>query len=410
MFNLRLLYFTICLLLSNLWYGQHSGFVYVKGQDLYLPSGEKFLIKGTNLGNWLNPEGYMFLFDEVSSYRLINGAFCEMVGPKFTADFWKKFRQNYIGKEDIAYLKSTGINTIRIPFHYKLFTNEDFMGDSGMANGFAELDRVVSWCKEAGLYVILDMHDAPGGQTGDNIDDGYGYPWLFTNVCYQDQMVEIWTKIAEHYSQETSIIGYDLLNEPIAHYFEKDLPTLNAQLEPLYKRVTKSIRSVDKNHIVILAGAQWDTNFSIFSDWTFDANMMYTCHLYWTAPYASSLKSYTDFRTKTNLPMYMGETGENTDEWIAAFTSTMNSNNIGWTYWPYKKMVPKRGMMTIPTPKNWNLIVDFTKKDRSSFAKIREARPDQQLVKEAMEELLENMKFKNCQKNLSYIQAMGMKP
>jgi len=51
--------------------------------------------------------------------------------------------------------------------------------ESGDAEGFRLLDRVVEWSQEAGLYVVIDMHCAPGGQTGANIDDGWGYPWLF---------------------------------------------------------------------------------------------------------------------------------------------------------------------------------------------------------------------------------------
>jgi aryl-phospho-beta-D-glucosidase BglC (GH1 family) len=96
------------------------------------------------------------------------------------------------------------------------------MGDNDSMRGFHYLDRVVNWCREEGIYVILDMHCAPGGQTGDNIDDGYGYPFLFENEASQEQCARIWQRISDHYKNETTIIGYDLLNEPIAHYFEKE--------------------------------------------------------------------------------------------------------------------------------------------------------------------------------------------
>jgi len=226
-----------------------TDFIYIDGVNLYTPNQQKFLIQGTNLGNWLNPEGYMFFFEGASSYRLINDAFSEIVGPQFTAEFWRQFKKNYVTKEDILYIKSTGMNTVRVPFHYKLFTDEDYMGLKKDQNGFEILNDVIGWCKEAGLYVILDMHDAPGGQTGDNIDDGYGFPWLFENKENQKEFIEIWTKIAKKYANEPTILGYDLLNEPIAHYFTDDLPKLNAKLEPLYKECTAAIRTVDKNHI-----------------------------------------------------------------------------------------------------------------------------------------------------------------
>lgn len=385
-------------------------FIYVNGKDLYTPNGEKFFIQGINLGNWLNPEGYMFYFEKASSYRLINEAFCEMVGPDYTQWFWQEFQKNYITREDIFYIKSTGMNSIRLPFHYKLFTHEDYMGSSDPAAGFKHIDQVITWCKEAGLYVILDMHDAPGGQTGDNIDDSYGYPWLMVSEESQELFVKIWRQIAERYAHEPVILGYDLLNEPIAHYFTETDKSLNDHLVPLYKKAMQAIREVDQNHIILLAGAQWNGNFSIFNEWNFDDKMMFTCHRYWCGTEQKDIQDFVDFRDKVNLPMYMGETGENTDEWVGKFRVLMEQNNIGWHYWPYKKMVDHAGMMIIPKPDNWDLIIQFVEGDRSDFAKIRATRPNQEVVKKALLDLLENMKLKNCIVNKGYTEALGMKP
>lgn len=405
------LFLSIFLLMGlfQITFAQKKDFVSVKDQNLYV-NNKPFLIKGTNLGNWLNPEGYMFFFEKASSYRLINQAFCEMIGPDSTKNFWKNFKNNYITKEDIFFIKNSGANTIRIPFHYKLFTNEEYMGEADANQGFKILDQVISYCKEANLYVILDMHDAPGGQTGDNIDDSYGYPWLLVNENNQKQFIDIWTKIAKHYSNEKIILGYDLLNEPIATFFEKDYKTLNPLLEKLYKNCTLNIRKYDANHIIIFSGAQWNQNFEVFNDFNFDKNIMYQCHMYGCLPEQECIQKFIDFRTRSNFPMYMGETGENTDEWCEKMRTLLEKNNIGWTFWPYKKLVKQAGMMMVPSPKNWNMIVDYTQKDRSDFSKIREARPDQELVKNALEELLENIKYKNCIKNEGYIKALGLKP
>ena len=97
-------------------------FIRVEGRDLIDSHGNKFFIKGTNTGNWLNPEGYMFGFGRTNAPRQINDLFCELTGPDFTADFWSRFKDNYITRKDIEYIASTGANTIRLPFHYKLFT------------------------------------------------------------------------------------------------------------------------------------------------------------------------------------------------------------------------------------------------------------------------------------------------
>lgn len=384
-------------------------FLKVKGQDIVTPNGESFLIQGINLGNWLNPEGYMFLFKDVSSYRLIDQAFREMVGPDFTDQFWKTFKDNYITREDIAYIKQTGMNSIRLPFHYKLFTDEDYMGLKSNQDGFARVDSVIKWCKAEGLYVILDMHDAPGGQTGDNIDDSYGYPWLFESETSKQLFSEIWKKIADRYKNEPTVLGYDLLNEPIATYFTNK-EEINKLLVPVYKRGVEAIRSVDPNHIILLGGAQWNSNFSMFDEKAIDSNMLYTCHRYWCDTLQSNLQDFIDFRNKVNLPLYMGETGENTDEWVGGFRRLMERNNMGWHFWPYKKLEKTSCMVHIKKPANWDLIVEYTQKPRNNFNEIRAARPDQELVKKAMLELLENIKFAHCIKNQGYIKALGMKP
>jgi hypothetical protein len=325
-------------------------FVRIDGQNLLTPSGEKLFIRGTNLGNWLNPEGYMFNFRKTNSARFINEMLCQLVGADFTADFWRQFKDNYITRDDIRFIAATGSNTVRLPFHYKLFTDEDYMGLTAAQDGFARIDSVVQWCREEGLYLILDMHDAPGGQTGDNIDDSYGYPWLFESEASQKLYCDIWRTIAARYKNEPVILGYELLNEPVAPYFGDKVEELNGKLEDIYKMGVAAIREVDANHIVLLGGAQWNSNFRPLNDATFDHKIMYTCHRYGGEPTPEAIRHFIAFRDSVNLPMYMGEIGHNSNEWMAEFCRTMEANNIGWTFWPYKKikLAPDRSSRICP--------------------------------------------------------------
>ena len=382
-------------------------FVRVEGADLITPDGEKLFIKGTNLGNWLNPEGYMFGFQKTNSGRFINEMFCQLVGPDFTAEFWKAFKDNYVTRKDIEFIASTGANTIRLPFHYKLFTDEDYMGLTGQQDGFARVDSVVNWCRDNNLYIILDMHDAPGGQTGDNIDDSYGYPWLFESETSQQLMCDIWRRIADYYKNEPVNLGYDLMNEPIAPYFE-NMEEWNAKLEPLYNRVVKAIREVDNNHIVMIGGAQWNGNFRPFKDSKFDDKLMYTCHRYGGAPTKEAIMNFIHFRDSVNLPMYMGEIGHNTNEWQAAFCQTMQENNIGYTFWPYKKK-DRSCFMGIKEPENWDKVIEFSEASRTTYKEIREARPNQELMRKAMMDFIENSKCENNVPQVGYIESLGLK-
>ena len=384
-----------------------EAFMHVQGPDIIAPDGSRFFIKGTNLGNWLNPEGYMFGFSKTNSARMINDMFCELVGPDFTAEFWKMFKDNYITRADIEFIASTGANTIRIPFHYKLFTDEDYMGLSSDQDGFKRLDDVIGWCREFGIYVILDMHDAPGGQTGDNIDDSYGYPWLLESETSQQLFCRIWRDIAQYYRNEPAILGYDLINEPIAPYFE-NMEELNSLLEPLLKRVTAVIREVDPNHIIMLGAPQWNGNFKPFSDSTFDDNIMYTCHRYGGEASVNAIMNFIEFRDRVNLPMYMGEIGHNTDEWQENFCKAMEESNIGYTFWPYKKL-HNSCMNGITPPENWNVVRDFSEAPRATFFEVRAARPDQETARKAMLDFIEKCRFENCIPQEGYINSLRLK-
>ena len=139
----KLLISTLLCILSLHISAQTPRFISVRKTEIIGVDGKPFHMRGTNLGNWLVPEGYMFKFNHSSSPRLIQEVLNEMVGPDAANAFWKKYLQNYITREDIHYLKSIGMNSIRIPFHYKLFTNEDYLGGRGEKRGFDLMDRVV---------------------------------------------------------------------------------------------------------------------------------------------------------------------------------------------------------------------------------------------------------------------------
>lgn len=382
-----------------------NNFVTVNGKNFIDVDGKPLLLKGINLGNWLVPEGYMFHFKSVNAPRMIYELFNILIGEDEANKFWNSFRENYITREDIHYIKSLGFNSVRIPFNYRLFVTEyPYYELKGI--GYELLDKAIKWCKEENLYVILDMHCAPGGQTGDNIDDSFGYPFLFESPESQQLTIDIWKKLASIYKDETIIIGYDFLNEPIAHYFDVD--KLNPALEPFFKKLSAEVRAIDPNHIFFIAGAQWNSNFKVFGP-PFDDKLVYTFHKYWTEPTQDVVQDYIDYGNKYNVPIYMGESGENTNEWISEFRTMLEQNNIGWCFWPYKKMNSTRGIVSVNQPEDFDLIIQFADKNDFSYSSIRDNRPDFEKVKSALKQYLENCKLKNCTVNDEYIKALGLK-
>ena len=380
-------------------------FVSTRGKSFIAPSGQPLFVKGINLGNWLLPEGYMFKFKNANSPRLIQAVINELVGEDEAKRFWKSYQDNYITAEDIKFIREAGFNTIRVPFSYRLFvTRDDPTRLEGV--GYELLDRVVNWARREGLYVVLDMHAAPGGQTGDNIDDSWGYPFLFESEESQELTVRIWQKIAAHYANEPAVMGYDLLNEPIAHFFDKD--QLNLKLEPLYRKIVSAIRQVDKNHIIFLGGAQWDTNFKVFGP-PFDEKLVYTFHKYWMDVKQEAIQEYLDFSNRYNVPVWMGESGENSDEWIASFRTLLERNGVGWCFWTYKRLDATACVASITKPADWDAIVTFADHPRTTYADIRTNRPPREKVQQALSDYLEQVKFRNCNINQGYLTALGLR-
>lgn len=382
----------------------HAGFVGIDGKQFIAPNGTPLYLKGINLGNWMVPEGYMFKFDHARSPRLIYTAIEQLVGDREARAFWKTFRETYITHDDIRYIKSLGFNSVRVPLHYRLFVS-DWDPNTLGGPGFALLDRLIAWCREEGLYVILDMHAAPGGQTGDNIDDSWGHPFLYDSEHNQELLIRIWRTLAERYSAETAVLGYDLLNEPIADFV--DTAYFNPKLEPLFKRIAAAIREVDANHIIILSGAQWGTNFQVLGE-PFDPKLAYTFHTYWTDPVQDSIQSYVDFANTHNVPLWLGESGENTDEWVAAMRQLLEANNIGWAFWPYKKIDSSSSVVSVPKTEAWDAIVAFANNPRTSLKDIRTIRPPSQVINAALDDLLANIRFENTTPNAGYIEALGL--
>ena len=370
--------------------------VRIEGRTFVQPDGQPLHIKGISLGNWLMPEGYMFKFEVAKAPRQIYGAFDRLLGPERAAAFWKQYRDTYIARDDLLFIKSVGFNTVRIPLHWNLFMAPD--GTIG-GEGWALLDRVLGWAKEAGLYAIVDLHAAPGGQTGINHDDGPGYPLMFYVPRDRDLTVKLWRAIAERYRGNPTILGYDLLNEPIAPYH--DIATLNPRLEPFFKRVTEAIRAVDPGRIVFLAAGQWSSSFDMFGP-PFAPNLAYTYHSFWASTKRDSIQRHLNFSERYDVPLFLGETGELTDAWNEGFRKLHEAHDIGWSFWTYKNLDSTSTVVSIPRPNGWNEIV--------AYADGRtDTKPSDALIARATGQYLDGVLLRNATVRWSYLASLGLK-
>ncbi len=375
-----------------------EGFLQVRGVDMVDEKGEKVLLRGVGLGNYLLPEGYMWKFGTVGDRpRKIEKIISDLIGPEAADRFWPEFRQNYITEADIQRIAELGFNSVRPALNARLFLTED-EPPVYVEEGFRLLDDLVRWCKRYNIYVIIDMHGAPGGQTGANIDDSANdQPELFIDSKYQQRLIDLWVKIAERYHDEPTVAGYDLLNEPLPERTGA-AAKYKHQLEPLYKRITSAIRQVDKRHMIILEGADWSNDWSVFSE-PFAPQLVYQFHYYcWDRPdNLRDISSFLKYRKQWNVPVWVGETGESNKALYWATTQYFEANNIGWSFWPWKKLETTNGPYSIVKPAAWDAIVAYTH---------GKEKPSQEIAQQAFDELLQNVKLENCVYNAKIVHAL----
>jgi hypothetical protein len=363
-------------------------FLRARGQDIVNESGTAVHLRGVGLGNWLLPEGYMWKFgNQGDRPRKIEKIVSDLIGPDEANQFWTTYRRSYITETDIQRLAELGYNSVRPALNSRLFLDANNAPDL-QAEGFQLLDRLVSACKAHGVYVVIDMHAAPGGQTGQNIDDSANNePELFTNPKHQDELVALWEALARRYKDEPAVAGYDLLNEPLpartgaAHAHK-------AQLEPLYRRVTAAIRAIDPKHIIILEGADWSNDWSVFTK-PFDRNLVYQFHYYcWDSPSTvKNIQRYLEARQRLNAPVWVGETGEKDSAIYWATTEYFEANNIGWSFWPWKKMDTRNTPFSIKAPQDWEAVAAYSRGGD---------KPSPAVARKALDELLVNVRMENC--------------
>ena len=390
-------------------FSQDLGLIQTRGRDLVTPNGEVFLVKGIGLGNWLVPEGYMFKFKKARSPREIERLIERAIGKEDAGRFWERFRENYVGEEDVAFLARAGFNTLRVPLHYKLFMTEptttradapvNFEGP-----GWALLDRFVGWSRKHGLRVILDLHAAPGGQTGINHDDGTGFPLMFYVRRDWQRTIELWKEIARRYRDEPAILAYELLNEPISTYHDEDL--LNPLLEPFYREATAAIRAIDPKRIIILAGAQWDQNLRVFGP-PFAENLVYVYHQFWSSTRQDAVQEYVNFSLRNNVPVLLGEAGEFNNRWNHEYRLLNERNRMGWSYWTYKNLASPTTIASIRPPAGWDKIMAMAAMADPDLEKAGLTRSEARTILDAY---LEAIRFRDVEIRPCYLRSLGLAP
>lgn len=386
-----------------------QGFLHRDGQKIVDGSGNNVLLRGLGIGGLMVQEGYMLkTADFAGPQYQIKQKITELIGEKNAKEFYDAYKANGLTKRDVDSLAAWGFNSIRLPMHYNLYTLpielEPVKGqNTWLEEGFKMTDDLLDWCTANKMYLILDLHAAPGGQGKDaNISDyDTTKPSLWESMANQDKMVAFWKKLAERYKNNTWIGGYDIINEPNWNFSGTNQngcdETKNEPLRALQMRITKAIREVDTNHIVIIEGNCWGNNYKgMFPLW--DDNMVLSFHKYWSNNDTAAIQDIMNLRKEQNVPIWLGESGENSNVWFQEVLHLVESNNIGWAFWPMKKIENIAGVTNVKQPDGYQKLLQYWKDGKD--------KPSVEEAKATLMQLAENYKINKVAIKHDVIDAM----
>ncbi len=404
----RLILILLSLALFGTKFIHGQGFLRADGARIVDEKGNEFILRGMGLGGWMLQEGYMLQINNKGMQHTIKARITDLIGQENCDRFYDLWLQNHMIRADVDSLARWGFNSIRLPMHYNLFTlpieEEPVEGQiTWLDRGFTMTDSLLAWCKANNLYLILDLHAAPGGQGKDaNISDyDETKPSLWESEFNRQKTIALWRKLAERYAGEPNLGGYDLVNEPNWTFEGKNRngleDSLNKPIWDLYRNITKAIREVDQKHIIIIEGNGWGNNYRGFEG-PWDNNMVLSFHKYWNPNGQEALNGILALRDKFRMPIWLGETGENSNKWFTDCISLVEKNHIGWAWWPLKKINSVVCPLMIVAPAEYSQLTDYWN-DNSE-------RPSKELATRVLFDIVNNLKAPQCRFNKDVIDAM----
>jgi len=390
-----------------------NNFLHAQGTKIIDGNGNEVLLRGIGLGEYMLIEPYMWGINnpqnkKSDTQQAILASLAQLTGRDNVNAFMDEYRKNFMTESDVQMLKEAGFNSIRLPMHYNLFIEEVAADNTFREKGFEMIDSLLAWCKKYEVRLILDMHAVPGGQSTDKaISDQYS-PGLWdgnangTAAQYRAKLITLWGEIARRYANEEWIGGYDLINE-IMYYPSRNLAP---EILGLYKRITSAIRETDKNHILFIEGNGYANDHSgLTPPW--DNNMAYSFHRYWCGNQQMSIQYMLLMRYVQQTPVWMGESGENSNTWFTAAVELLETNDVGWSWWTYKKVSNISGIVSVPRPAGWDKILNYLESASDNSISLG---LNAENVKATLMGLAENVKLEKSKINRDVLYALLEQP
>ncbi|MDF2538675.1 MAG: glycoside hydrolase [Herbinix sp.] len=301
-------------------------------------TGDVVTLRGTNIGGWQVMESWMCPTNAGDQKTAIT-TLTERFGKDKAEELFKIYEQSWMKEKDFDNLKDLNFNALRLPVScYNLLDEEGKL----RADTLTTLDWFVAECEKREMYVILDLHAAPGSQNGRDHSGDKSGSLLYKDENYQNLTLSLWEQLAEHYKGNSTIAGYDLLNE--AEGDEKERAPWGPVQLPFFDRLYKAIRAIDPDHLIIINAVWEPTNIPHPEQYGWE-NVMYEYHYYcWDGTdNAVTQRNFTESKVKKDdqagheVPVLIGEFTlfDKLPSWEHAL-SVYEEHGWSWTTWTYK--------------------------------------------------------------------------
>ena len=157
------------------------------------------------LGGWMLQEGYMLKLGDLGQQHVIHRRLAELVGQPAVDEFQRAWLDHHMTKADMDALGRLGLQLGPPADALRLFLDPSAPAGTDRWNedGFRRVDRLLEWAAANRMWVILDLHAAPGGQGSDLAisDRDPTKPSLWDSAENQRRTVALWREIARRYAE-----------------------------------------------------------------------------------------------------------------------------------------------------------------------------------------------------------------
>lgn len=157
-------------------------------------------------------------------------------------------------ESDFELIAELGFDFVRLPMSYWCWSDPHNWKEL-REKPLKEIDQAVEYGKQYGVHVSINFHRAPGYSVDRSADEPFV---LWRDEEAQEAFDYHWSHFAQRYKgMPNRNVSFNLVNEPATYTNERKEPLKPEDYDKVVRRVTKAIRDIDPNRLIIADGLWW---------------------------------------------------------------------------------------------------------------------------------------------------------